>query len=44
LGISGVGNLTQTLEQNRQHLAHEQDEPGYRLGACFTLLFGARKT
>ena len=42
-GVSGVGNLTQPLEQNRQHLAHDQDQPGYRLGARFALLFDVRQ-
>jgi hypothetical protein len=28
-------------EQNREHLAHEQDQSGHRLGTCRTLLFDA---
>ena len=44
LGISRVGNLAQTPEQNRQHLAHDRNQPAHRLGACCALLFGALET
>jgi hypothetical protein len=41
LGISRVGNLAETPEQNRQHLAHDRNQSTHRLGTCRTFLFDA---
>jgi len=35
--------LAQPLEQNRQHLAHDQNQPSHCLGARCAFLFDARK-
>jgi hypothetical protein len=42
-GVSRIGNLAQTLQQNRQHLAHGRDQPAHRLVSCCPFLFDALK-
>ena len=40
-GVSRFRDLLQAPEQNRQHLAQDQNQPAHRILACRTLLFDA---